>query len=579
MKMDKAGVVRVFREMSYLLRAAKANGYKSRAYERAADGLVELRGPLEEVMKQGKLKDIPGIGESLERAIQELMQTGQLRSYERLRSQYSPFVAQLAELPGLGNKRALALWRLLKIESFEALERAIHDGRLKDLRGFGPKTQALLLRGLGSMHEPRPQRYRLVEGLDASRLVLQELRSNSLVQRAELAGKARRFCETIDDVHLLVATARPGQVLDHFSNSGQVFETKVREANSITVQLYRPSLPVRVDVCKPDEFISRWLEATGSPEHVQGLRARALKKQLTFDVQGLHGRSRPCSIPDEAAFYRALGCSYIPPELREGTGEIDVAASSKLPAPLELEDVKGLVHSHSQWSDGNASLEDMASAARDRGYQYMTVTDHSPTAFYAGGVSVDALRRQWDEIDSLNARMPGFRLLKGTESDITAGGTLDYPDNILEQLDVVIGSVHARYQMDEDRMTQRILAAMDSPYLHILGHLTGRLLLSRPAYALRLDEIFTKAARNHIAIEVNGSPFRLDIGAELVRRALKAGVKLVLSADSHSVKEIGNTAYAIGTARKGWATRADVLNTLSAQTFCETLKEMRAVPQ
>jgi DNA polymerase (family X) len=573
--MDKTDVARVLREMSYLLRTAKASIYQARAYERAADQLLQVRAPLEELVHKGKLRDIPGVGRSLEQAITELVYTGRLNSHERLRSEYSPFVGQLAELPGVGPKKALTLWRSLKVESFEALEQAIHDGRLDHVRGFGRKTQALLLSGLTSRVEPQPRKHRLVEGLAAARLLIAELRSNALVERAELAGAARRYCETIEGVELLVASSRPEAVLDDFVHSGQVFETAERTKNSVTVRLYRPALAVRLSVCEPQDFIGRWVVETGSPSHIEDLRTQALERQLDLNLEGLHRGAEKLFFNDESSFYGALGCSYVPPELREGSGEMAAASSGKIPTLIERVDILGVVHSHSTWSDGNASLEQMANAARERGYRYLTVTDHSPTAFYAGGLTVDELRRQWDEIDALNERLSGFKLLKGTESDITATGTLDYPDQILENLDVVIGSVHARYKMDEERMTRRILAALDSPHLHVLGHLTGRLLTSRPAYGLRVDEVFEKAARNGVAIEVNGSPYRLDIDASLVRRALDAGVKLVVSADAHSIKELDNVGFAVGTARKGWATSTNVLNTLSSEAFCQTLRGMR----
>lgn len=420
--MDKNGVARVLREMSQLLRTAKASAYKSRAYERAADQLLELHAPLEEMVGKGKLRSIPGIGRSLEHAITELVLTGKLSTYDQLRSQYSPFVAQLAELPGLGPKRALALWRLLKIESLDALEQAIHEGRLENVRGFGPKTRALLLRGLMSRHERQPHRYRLVEGVGAAKLLLAELRSNSSVERAELAGDARRFCETIDGIQLLVASNQPGPVLDDFSRSVHVFEVKSRSENSLTGQLFRPSLPVRIDICTPGAFVFRWVKETGSEGHIEGLHARAVERGVDLNAGKLDRGTRRLSFESEAEVYDALGCAFITPEMREGMGEIEAAERGNLPVPIELDDVIGLVHSHSTWSDGNASLEQMARAACEKGYRYMTVTDHSPTAFYARGLTIDSLQRQWEEIDSLNERFPRFRLLKGTESDITAGG-------------------------------------------------------------------------------------------------------------------------------------------------------------
>jgi DNA polymerase (family 10) len=436
------------------------------------------------------------------------------------------------------------------------------------VRGFGPKLQAQLLEGLKQVRTVTPQRFRIKDALLAGEALLRELRENPSVERAELTGETRRFCETVERVELLVSTRTPGPVLEGFAGSGLAFETLSRTPDSATVRLYERDLVASLSVCAPEDWATTLFMQTGSPAHVAQVLERAGSQGVTLEGKGTRLRS-------EAALYGALGLELVPPELREGEGELELAASASLPCLVEGPEVLGVVHSHSTWSDGNASLEEMAIAARDAGYQYLTVTEHSPTAFYAGGLSVDALERLLDEVAALNARLHGITLLTGVESDITAAGQLDYPDAILARLDVVIGSIHARHKMDEEKMTARILSAMDSPYLHILGHLTGRLIQSRPPYAIRTGEIMAKAAERGIAIEVNGSPSRLDIRASQVREALAAGVKLVLSADSHSVGEIGNLRYALGVARKGGASRADILNTLPAAQFVQTLHAMR----
>jgi DNA polymerase (family 10) len=282
-------------------------------------------------------------------------------------------------------------------------------------------------------------------------------------------------------------------------------------------------------------------------------------------------------VPDEAALYRLLGMQYIPPELREDTGEIEAALAGTLPEDLvTLEDIQGAVHAHSTWSDGKNSLEEMARAAQALGLKYLTVTEHSQAAIYAGGLKEDDLRRQWDEIDRVNETVQGVRLLKGIEVDILESGALDYSDSVLERLEVVIGSIHVRHGMDEEQMTRRLLQAFDNPHLQILGHPTGRLLQSREPYPLRMEAVLDKAAERGVVVEVNGKPERLDLKTEHVRQAIQRGVKLVVSADAHRVGDLGNLAFAVATARRGWARKGDILNTLPAEGFVDTLRTRRA---
>ncbi|HYX90747.1 MAG TPA: PHP domain-containing protein, partial [Myxococcaceae bacterium] len=331
-----------------------------------------------------------------------------------------------------------------------------------------------------------------------------------------------------------------------------------------------------VRVASDEEYTAALVHSTGSAGHFARLREIAERRGLALSEHGLFRSGERIPAQEEQELYQQLGLAWIPPELREDTGEIEAASAQHLPADLlEPRDVLGVVHSHSVWSDGSATLAQMARAARALGFRYLTVTEHSQTAAYAGGLTVDKLKRLWEEIDALNEQFGDFRLLKGIETDILQDGRLDYADDVLEQFEVVIGSIHSRHNMDERQMTDRILRAFEDPHFHILGHATGRLLQRRPPYALKMDEILDAAAERGVAIEVNGNPNRLDLKSEYVRKAVERGVKLVVSTDSHSTREIENFRYAVLTARRGWAKRGDVLNTLDAGAFAAALKEMR----
>jgi DNA polymerase (family 10) len=329
----------------------------------------------------------------------------------------------------------------------------------------------------------------------------------------------------------------------------------------------------------PDEdFATALHHFTGSKAHHVRLRGLAHERGLKISEWGVHdAQGTKLHVPDEAALYRLLGMQYIPPELREDTGEIEAALEGRLPEDLvTLEDIQGAVHAHSTWSDGKNSLEEMARAAQALGLKYLTVTEHSQAAIYAGGLKEDDLRRQWEEIDRVNDTVRGVRLLKGIEVDILESGALDYSDGILERLEVVIGSVHVRHGMDEDQMTRRLLQAFDNPHLHILGHPTGRLIQSRDPYPLRMEAVLDKAAERGVVVEVNGKPERLDLKTEHVRQAMQRGVKLVVSCDAHKASDLSNLAFAVATARRGWARRGAILNALPADRFVSTLRTLRA---
>lgn len=565
--------------MAALLRLDGESDFKVRAYETGAARVAQVQGDLRALAQHGKLTEIPGIGAGLAARIAELLSTGRMKALDDLRTRFPPGIIELTRLPNLGVKKAVQLYAELGVEDVASLERACREDRVRRVKGFGATTQAKLLEAIAQLESAPPpsELRRLGDALPQLEQLARELEEGvPKVQRAEPAGDVRRGCEEVSQLELVVSTPRPKAVRAALSNWPTVARVLRRDDERSTVRLFEHDLLVDVRAVNAEAWATTLMHATGSRAHWDRLVARAESAGLTLTPGGLHRGDERIWTPDEVAVYRALGLAPIPPELREDQGELEAAERGELPPLLELSDIRGVVHSHSVWSDGANTIEEMALAAKARGLQYLTVTEHSPTASYAGGVKLAELPRQWDEIDALNERLDGFRILKGVESDILPDGSLDYPDRVLDQLDVVIGSVHARHQMNEDAMTRRILRALENPRLDILGHATGRLLQRRDPYAVRMEELLDTAAKHGVAIEVNGNPRRLDLSAHWARSALRRGIKIVASTDSHSIRELDNLRYAVSTARRGGAGKNDVLNTQDAEGFTASLRRRRA---
>jgi DNA polymerase (family 10) len=571
---DKAAVAQVLRDIALFLQLEGESGFRIRAYDMAADRIAGLAQELGPIVAEGRLESLPGIGPALAEKITELVTTGRLGYLEELKARFPPGLLELMKLPDVGPRKVATFWKELGVGSVEELERACREGRVRQLRGFGEKSEAKILEGIAVYRRARGERRLLGEVLPQAEALLEHIRSAPGVVRASLGGSVRRGAETVADVDLIASAAEPGPVLDMLAAAPGVAAVLGKGDSKCSVRLEPGDLQVDLRVLPDEDFATALHHFTGSRAHHIRLRNLGHSRGLKISEWGVHredGTKVP--VPDEAALYALLGMQYVPPELREDNGEVEAALEGLLPHDLlTLEDVRGAVHAHSTWSDGKNSLEEMALAARALGLKYLTVTEHSEAAIYAGGLKVDDLKRQWEEIDRVNAAVPGVRLLKGIEVDILESGALDYSDSVLEQLELVIGSIHVRHGMDEDQMTRRLLAALDNPCLHILGHPTGRLIQSREPYPVRMEEVLERAAERGVAVEVNGKPARLDIKAEYVRQAVKRGVRLVVSCDAHRKEDLRNLAYAVATARRGWARKRDVLNTLPAEDFIAALR-------
>ncbi len=586
---EKSTVVKALQEMSAYLQLKGENSFKTRAYDLAAERIASLTEDLQVLVAQKRLTDLPGIGESIAAKIADLVTHGKMSALEELRAEYPPKILELMTVQDLGPKKAKALFEHLKVGSIDELEAACKAGLVRDLKGFGAKTEDKLLAGIALARRTLSAggRKRLGDVQAQAHAMLAWMRQAPGVIRAELGGSVRRMRETVADVDLIASAPDPAPVFAHFLAFPQVAETMSSGESKASARLKDTDLQVDLRVLPEEDFASALHHFTGSKAHHIHLRSLAAEKGLTISEWGVfrmgkgadapvkkgtakhEGAEQKLPIHEEKDLYKLLGMQFVPPELREDWGEIEAALAHTLPEDLvTAEDIRGNVHAHTTWSDGRDTLEAMAKAAKALGYKYLTITEHSQSSNYAGGLPLDRLKAQWDEIDALQEKVKGLILLKGIESDILEDGSLDYPDAVLAQLDVVIGSIHQRYSQDEDAMTKRVLRAFDNPHLHIWGHPTGRLLLKREAAPMRMEEILDKAAKKGITIEVNGCPDRMDLASENVRKALDRGLKLVVSTDAHSVQELqSHLPYAIATARRGWARRGDVVNTKDLKGF------------
>ena len=598
---DKVGIALALREIGALLELEGENPFKVRAYEngaRALEGLTEEVGAL---IASGRLTELPGIGEALAKKIADIHATGTTALLDRLRAAHPPGTLELLRIPELGPKKAAALQAALGVADVGDLEKACLEGRVRGVKGFGEKTEQKILEGIRRMKaRAADRRFLLADALEAADALLAHLRASPAAERVELAGSARRFRETVGDVDLVAASRDPAALAERFAAFPLAAEVLARGDTKTTVRL-ASGLQVDLRIVPPEDFATLLHHLTGSKAHHVKLRGLAREAGYTLSEWGLYrlpparasagpaaGRagasggsgeasSSPQDLPADPAakvcvaseedLYAALGLAYVPPELREDAGELEAARDGGIPTDLvTLADVRGLVHGHTTWSDGRASLEEMARAADALGAEYMTVTDHSRTAGYAGGLDEGRMRMQWDEIARVQEKVK-VRLLRGTESDILEDGALDYPDRVLEELDVVVASIHSRHKMDEDEMTRRLVRCMELPVFKIWGHALGRLLLDRDPFPCRVEEVLDALAASRGAVEVNGDPRRMELEPRWLRAATARKIPVVLSVDAHSTRDLAYLRFAVGTARRGWVRRSQVLNALPFDAF------------
>lgn len=561
----KSDIAAILEEMAEILEILGENPFKIRSYQTAARAISALPDNLGDMIASGDLLNVKGIGKSLFSHIEELHNTGRLEVYEKVKAKIPEGLLEILRIPGMGPKKVKAVYEKLGVETIDQLESAAHENKVAALDGFGTRTQVKILYGIQNVRKYSERHLLSTARIEAQGLY-DEIATHPDVKRALLAGSLRRSRETIKDIDILVSAAKPDAVLERFSTLPRVASVTAKGKTKSSVVL-DSGINADLRVVSDEEFPFASHYFTGSKEHNTQMRARAKKMGLKLNEYGLFRGDESVPCKDEAEIFAALGLDYIPPELREAQGEIEAAERHELPDLITEDNIRGLFHVHTNYSDGTATAEEMAKGAKTMGFEFLGIADHSQSAAYAGGLSTDAVKKQAAEIAALNERTKGFRVWHGIESDILGDGSLDYPQEILAIFDFVIVSVHQNFGMSEADMTRRIIRAMENPYATILGHPTGRLLLAREGYKVDLHAVITAAAENNVIIEINANPHRLDLDWRYLKTAREKGVKIAICPDSHTIMGMDDYLYGLEIARKGWLTRDDVINCLDTDTL------------
>jgi DNA polymerase (family 10) len=579
-RLDRFAIAAALHEIAALLELKGGKDrFKARAYQAGARVVGGMSDDIGEVVLENRLTSMRGIGDALASQIEQLYLTGESSVLRGLKKEFPPGIIELSGVPGLSISKIKTLHDALGITSIDELKTAAEAGKIKSLKGFGAKTETKLLETIAGRKQraKAENRLHLHRAMQAAQQVANYLETSRDAIEISFAGSLRRWKETVGTIRLVANTERPAALVENFLRFPLIVQVIEKMEEACTV-LLTDGARVSLVAVRPDEHALALLTETGSKAHVSKLQEIASGK-VKSNGQQPKARKGPArkstqssELQTEEDIYQQLGMQYIPPELREDEGEIEAALAGKLPEDLvRLEDIRGMVHCHTTYSDGKHSIEEMVRAAEAMGMKYITITDHSPTASYAGGLTVDRLMRQWDEIAEVQNKVK-IKILRGTESDIVANGHLDYPDKILEQFDVIVASIHGRYKMDATKMTKRIVTAMREPVFKIWGHALGRLIQRRPPFECDVEHILDVVAESRAAIEVNGDPWRLDMEPRWIREARKRKIKFVISTDAHSTGALNNLKYGVGIARRGWLRKPEVLNTLGVKQFQKTVR-------
>ena len=574
--MDQDRVAEILNEIGTLLELKGENPFKTRAYSNAARALEGLSEPLEKLVAENRLGEIKGIGEGIQKKINELVTTGKLAYYDELKASVPPGLMEMLQIPGLGPKKVKGLNEKLGIETVEQLEAACQAGKVAGLEGFGERTQSKILEGI-QFKRSYASRHLLSEALALAEPMLESLRGHADVIRCSTAGSVRRFKEVIGDIDFLASSRRPEAVIEFFTSQPGVAGVSAKGDTKASV-LLQGGIQADLRVVSDAEYPFALAYFTGSKEHNIVMRQRAIERGLRLNEYGLFQSKEESRDPkrlvrckSEEEIFQKLGLAYIPPELREDKGEFAAAEKDELPRLIEWTELKGSLHNHSNWSDGRHSLEEIAT--------HMAITDHSKSSFIANGLDAKRLRDQLRAVKKINAQFgqegSDFRLLTGSEVDILADGKLDFPDDLLAELDVVVASIHQGFAQNEAETTRRLIRAAENPFVHMLGHLTGRLLLEREPYKVNPQAVIDACARTGTWIELNANPYRFDLDWRLWPYARLKGVQCVINCDAHRNEHAGFLRLGAGVARKGWLTKADVINTLPLKALMKELAKKR----
>ncbi|TGU74375.1 DNA polymerase/3'-5' exonuclease PolX [Geomonas terrae] len=572
--MKNREIARIFDEIADIMEIRQDNIFKIRAYRRASLNLEGLNRDLAQ-MTHKELLEIPGVGADLAARIEEYLQTGSMAYYEQLKREIPAGVFNMLAVPDLGPKTAKAIYDALQITSLEELEKAALDHRLIGIKGIKQKTEENILKGIQSVKRGR-ERQPLGRMLPAAEELVAALREKAPIERIEVAGSIRRRRDTIKDIDIVATSPDPAAVMEAFLGLTQVHDVIMRGPTRASVTI-REGVQVDLRVVEPASYGAALAYLTGSQSHNVRLREMAQKRGLKINEYGIFREEDNARMggENEEDIYRLLELSFVPAVLREDQGEIEAAIKGRLPRLITAQDVKGDLHVHSRWSDGAHGIAELVEAARLRGLSYIAVTDHSQGLGVARGLTVERLMEQQAEIRALNRELDGFRVLHGTEMDIRNDGSLDFPDEVLAELEVVVASIHSGFNGTKEAMTARIVAAMRNPHVHIIAHPTGRIIGEREGYQLDMEEVLQVAKETGTALEINAYPLRLDLEDRYVRRAKELGVKIAINTDTHAKLQFETLPWGISVAQRGWLERDDVLNTLSAEELLKRLKRKK----
>jgi DNA polymerase (family 10) len=567
-------VAKIFNDIADILEIKGDNPFRIRAYRRAAQNIDGLAKDIAE-MPPGELQKVPGIGEDLAGKIHEYVQTGSLKFYDELKKEVPPGLVNLLSVPGLGPKTAKLLFDKVHIKDIDDLEIHAKEGRLKGLPGIQAKTEENILKGI-AMIKRHTGRFSMGRMRPVAEEIMERLGRESPVKDLTVAGSLRRWKETIKDIDILATSHDPQKVMSVFVHLPQVKETLMKGPTKSSV-VTNEGIQVDLRVVSGDSFGAALAYFTGSKEHNIRLREMAVRKGLKINEYGIFDvkTEKRLGGKQEADVYRILGIPYIAPELREDSGEIEAALDGSLPELVEMKDIKGDLHVHTKHSDGSHEIPELIDAAKARGYKYLAITDHSKGLAVAHGLSIERVLEQIKKIRELNKKLKGFKLLSGTEMDIRSDGTLDYPDEILKQLDIVVASIHSGFRQSKEQITNRLISAMKNPYVSIIAHPTGRLIGERDAYEVDMEQVFKTARETGTSIEVNAYPLRLDLNDTYIRKAKEMGVSVAINTDTHVIYQLDFMRYGVGTARRGWLEKDDVLNTCSYDLLIKRIKKSR----
>jgi DNA polymerase (family 10) len=563
-------IIQALDEIAGLLEVQNENKFKIRAYLKLSGFLAVFNRELSDIYAEsGKhgILDIPNVGEGIGKKIIELIETGKLAYLEDLKKSLPKGIETLLKIPGMGPHTAILLGKKFGIKNVPELEIFLKSGKLLEEKGFKEKSVEKILKGI-EIYKKGDKRKLLGEAYPQAMRIIDALKKGHKMWKIMAAGSIRRMEDTVGDIDILCVSEEREAVMDAFVKIVGVDSVLVKGEKKSSVRM-RDRIQVDLRVFEKKKFGAALQYFTGNKQHNVIIREMAVKKGLMLNEYGLFKGKKKIAGETEESIYEALGMQYIPPEIRTGSDEVKEALAHRIPVLVKAENIMGDIHVHSEYSDGQDSIIDIAEKAKQMGYEYIAVTDHSASLKVASGLDEAGILRQIRDVEAVNKKVRGIYVFKGTETDIKADGSLDHNDRVLEKLDVVIGSVHQDFKMSGSKMTERILKAMDNKYLNVIGHISGRLINIREPYELDYQVIFDKAAKTGVAIEINGNPERLDLADIYIRQAIKSGVKLAVTTDSHSVETFSYMKYAIGKARRGWATKADIINTLNFGKFKE----------